>query len=62
MDGNDVIDRLRGERAKEWERGERGADLLLVRRGHEDGLHVAAHVEFRQQAVAFVQDEVLHLG
>ena len=31
-------------------------------RGHEDGLHVPTHIEFGQQPVALVQDEVLDLG
>ena len=36
--------------------------LLLMRRGHENCLHISAHVKLSKKPVTFVKNEVLHFG
>ena len=36
--------------------------LLLMRRGHENCLHISAHVKLSKKPVAFVKNEMLHFG
>ena len=36
--------------------------LLLMRRGHENCLHISAHVKLSKKPVAFVKNEMFHFG
>ena len=36
--------------------------MFLVWGGHEDGLHVSPHVQFCEESVTLIEDEMLHFG